>query len=396
MAVEKLPQQRSTFDAFNLYRFLAACAVTCFHFVDPERHLKTPHPHIDGLLQSGPVALPFFFLLSGYVLAHAYRNRAPRSRNDRAAFWRARFARLFPVYFLASVLFVPIAVEKYLIKAHEPHHFLTAGLLNLTMLQARTPNALSWNGPSWSLSVEMGFYAAFPLIYRTLIHMRAGRLVLLSFGLWSIQMILTGLHLGQVLPEALWHRWIQYNPIFWSPLFLGGIVLYLVTYPASLTCSGATRWVGALCSAVLFALLAGGNAGVRDLLASGASAPFFAMIIFASSGMRVRHLATARLWGSLGAASYGMYILQSPVWHFFETLWARSLKGPRSVEFGIFLPVHIAICLWLVNHVEQPAKEWLTGAHLSRTRRPDPFSATARGRDLSATRPDAANMQLER
>ena len=224
------------FPAFNGLRFIAAAAVVCVHYADTQDRLRATHPFLSNLIQSGPGALGFFFILSGFVLAHASQGRDIRPR----PFWRARFARLYPVYLLAFLLFLPVGLEKYLRLAHSPGTFLAAGVANLTLLQSWTPYALSWNGPSWSLSDEALFYALFPFLYAPIMRARPARLIVITGTTWIAELCLFAAHADQRIPEPVWHRWIQYNPIYWLPLFVLGIALYR-THRAWLECPGMAR-----------------------------------------------------------------------------------------------------------------------------------------------------------
>ncbi|HEY4304340.1 MAG TPA: hypothetical protein VGM82_07735 [Gemmatimonadaceae bacterium] len=55
-------------------------------------------------ISSGWLAVSLFFVLSEFFLAVNYGNRP---ETDRASFWVARFARVWPVYVLALLLSVP-------------------------------------------------------------------------------------------------------------------------------------------------------------------------------------------------------------------------------------------------------------------------------------------------
>ena len=77
-------------------RTLLAVNIMLFHFTPP--HMKYLYPVIDNSY----VFVGFFFLLSGFVLAYNY---ADRPALDKRQFWRARFARLYPIYLLSLLLF---------------------------------------------------------------------------------------------------------------------------------------------------------------------------------------------------------------------------------------------------------------------------------------------------
>jgi peptidoglycan/LPS O-acetylase OafA/YrhL len=108
----------------------------------------------------GFVGVGFFFLLSGFVLAFS-----ARTGSSDGAFYRRRFARIYPSHVVTWVLaFGVVAI------IGAPSTPFTAPL-TLLLLQAWVPVQtvfFGMNGPSWSLSAEIAFYAAFPAVHRLL------------------------------------------------------------------------------------------------------------------------------------------------------------------------------------------------------------------------------------
>src|ERR1700692_2558742 len=92
---ERPMQKSETFTALNGLRFLAALAVVIFHYAPRVDVYHQVPGFIRNLINEGPAAVSFFFILSGFVLAH--RHLYGNSRVQSApAFYRARFARLYP------------------------------------------------------------------------------------------------------------------------------------------------------------------------------------------------------------------------------------------------------------------------------------------------------------
>ncbi len=83
------PARKPPLPALTGIRTILALNIVFFHFTPP--YLGYFYPFI----QNGFVFVGFFFLLSGFVVAYNYADRAltlsPR------AFWLARFARLYLV-----------------------------------------------------------------------------------------------------------------------------------------------------------------------------------------------------------------------------------------------------------------------------------------------------------
>jgi len=161
------------FNALDLSRLLAACAVLFWHyqhfFVPPvsyqfhvDRSVVSPFYHqLAWLFDYGHVAVQYFWAVSGFVFAHVYLADA----GARGRFWLARVARLWPLHLLTLVLVALMQAAYNGINGTEfiyhqqsvKHFLLSLGLAHYWGWQGDQ----SFNGPSWSLSTEILAYAAF-------------------------------------------------------------------------------------------------------------------------------------------------------------------------------------------------------------------------------------------
>ena len=121
--------------------------------------LDVPGP-LRAILENGAFAMPFFFVLSGAMLAYSYRDLQLRGA-EVAGFYRARFARIFPVYvvvhLLALIWFTPET-------AGGTAKWIYVNVLSAFGIQALFPHAITLgpNSGTWSVSAELFFYALFP------------------------------------------------------------------------------------------------------------------------------------------------------------------------------------------------------------------------------------------
>lgn len=156
------------------------------------------------LFPYGWLAVDVFFILSGFVLAHAYADRV-KTWADCGRFLWARVRRLYPLYFLGLVLGAfsvlgPVAWQS-----------VALGVLCLpdfsgTVIQygadTRTGYLFPFNGPSWSLWCEMAVNVA----WGAMLVLRVPARYLLAAGLlaWGVLESLYGgwttgtAHLGLV------------------------------------------------------------------------------------------------------------------------------------------------------------------------------------------------------
>ena len=163
-------------------RYIAALTVVFFHYgitVFPANV-----PWLTPLLAAGPIAVSYFYVLSGFIMAIAYYRPDKQARPLNAKrYWWARFARIYPVYGLALLL---IMAAKYQSSGSDP---ITVAL-SLSMLQAWIPSyPLSLNAPGWSLSVEAFFYLCFPLLLLWVQRHHLSQLSIAAVVLWFVTQI---------------------------------------------------------------------------------------------------------------------------------------------------------------------------------------------------------------
>lgn len=142
-------------DSLTGLRALAAFAVFLVHF--QARLDGAPAATTALLFGAGAMGVTFFFALSGFVLTWSVKEG-----DSARSFWRRRFARIYPAYFVACLGGVAFAVLQH------DHGIVGAPLVTQFLLvQAWVPDPryfFAFNGVGWSLSCEAFFYALFPLL----------------------------------------------------------------------------------------------------------------------------------------------------------------------------------------------------------------------------------------
>lgn len=170
-------QLRRELGALTSLRWFAALAVFLFHLTQEVR-VGEPPASLRGLydfLAQGYVGVSFFFVLSGFILTYTYheRLRVPSLRSV-GRFYVARFARIYPVHLVTLLLAIPFMIQgpAYLrdgqlapvVASFVAQLLLVQSFVPLEIRSARAePFAFHFNGPAWSISTEMFFYALFPL-----------------------------------------------------------------------------------------------------------------------------------------------------------------------------------------------------------------------------------------
>ena len=130
---------------------------------------RTQEPFYQALrpfYDAGPAAVDLFFALSGFVFFWLYADAIAAKRVGAAKFANLRISRLYPLHFAmllavaAMQFFFFRATGKYFIyDANDWQHFLSS----LVMTQQWLPPTIvqSFDGPTWSVSVEALLYIVF-------------------------------------------------------------------------------------------------------------------------------------------------------------------------------------------------------------------------------------------
>ncbi len=347
-------------------RTILAINIVFFHFTPP--HMRYVYPFIDN----GFVFVGFFFLLSGYVLAYNYADRALTlsSRN----FWLARFARLYPIYLLALVLSFQMLRDEWLVRSHG--QFWLGILLTPVLLQGWNPMlATFWNTVGWTLSSELLLYAAFPWMIRVWATRATGlntvgRLIALFFGLWilglvphTLYFLLNPDHLALPITRysyGIWLRTLKYTPPAYICMFLAGITLGKLQ--ALLTITPRQRFLIALVSVALVGIFF--YTAVPHvpyiLLHGGLLLPLFALLTVGLSG--ASPVASVFAWRPLllvGETTFCLYMLHFNFinllrsWRVWERLHLAALDP--WVSYAAVLLVSLA-----AHHlVEKPARQFI-------------------------------------
>jgi len=120
--------------------------------------LMLPGP-LQAIMRGGYLAVPTFFVLSGFVLARTYAC-TPWNPVNVWKYLVGRFARVYPVYVLSLLIVLPFIVRA----KDQPKGWLVA--MHLTLMQGWFVGhyTVGWNTPAWTLSCELFFYLMFPLL----------------------------------------------------------------------------------------------------------------------------------------------------------------------------------------------------------------------------------------
>lgn len=334
--------RRPQLPALTGARFVAALVVVVYHLWRWDSwSAPTVVEHVVG---GSSVAVSFFFVLSGFVLAWSAQQDDGALRVSASTFWRGRLRRLAPTFWLAFVVALPTAVaiarRGGLAGAELGGAIGTDAVLSLSFLQAFAPgHELAINPPAWSLSAEMFFSLLFPLMAPPLFRLRAGKAIIALVGLWLLSFV-PGVVYVVVDPDGLQalglvadHRahavfldMLRYHPLLRLPEFLAGIVACRLFLDGR----RLPAWSAAVAVIVVMAVLALGLPS--PLVHNGLVLPAFIVMVLAlasssssSSSSSPSSSAGSRLWQRLGDSSYALYLLHVPLLYWVSGISMRRL-----------------------------------------------------------------------
>ena len=337
-------------------------------------------------LFEGRVAFVMFFVLSGYLLYRAFA-RAALGRSEpmwTLGYLARRAARIAPAYYVAlmgSLILMSLAGDgtpgrRLVDVAKLPLFFLFA--------QNYSPDTLlKLNAATWTLVVEVAFYAMLPVVGLIALRLRSpkrqaallGALVLAGLA-WNLADYLSG-----------WGPVAGHAPPSFLPYFACGMLVALaVEWSRIRGVALSGRQSAALSLAAAALLVSNGlwhaldrsvNGFAMEVFADLAAAVAFAAIIASlvlGTGAGLRWLAWRPLaW--IGTITFGLYL-----WHIPVIVWARGngLLPGGALSALVALPIAVALGAASWYLLERPFMN--RAARLRRTRPTEARSARSRSR----------------
>lgn len=353
---------KDVFHSIDLLRGLAALAVLIFHFKNfaggggdlsrkPEVFDRIQLLHwLHPIKENGALAVMLFWAISGFVFMNVYAGTRPGARH----FWVNRIARLYPLHLLTLLVIAAIqfaAMRRlghwFIFPANDLIHFIP----HLFFASAWDPSSPhSFNGPVWSVSVEVLIYAAFYLYARTV---RS-----------SVASVVAGLVIFAVLMKLL--------PSWQAPLcgcfFFGGMLSYAVfrLWPEDRRLLLLGLALAALILLGALSVLAGARIPLTFRLLPVA----MCLLVVAATSEVVAMRPMYRRTEFVGDITYSTYMWHSPIQMLF--LFGAGLgfwRVDAAFTDGFFVAYLALVCVlaWLsFRFIERPAQRWVRARGLGR------------------------------
>ena len=340
-------------------------AVVLFHFSGVS--------HVYPVVRNGGLGVEFFFVLSGFVMTHAYGDRL-RGWVAAKKFVIRRFGRLYPLHLAMLLAMVVLETVKLVIsilfdvQSGEPPfsgtNSLSALAANVFLLNGvGLTRQFTWNVPSWSISTEFVAYLLFMAI--CLMSFRAFRFISIMIMLAAaalklcyspadgaeLLICLFGFFLGTQV--NLFFRFVSERE-FTSPAWMEWLALIGIV-----TVFGLGTTLGPIAASLVFA---------------------FAVFVFAFESGKVSQKLVTTVPLHLGVISYSIYLVHFPIltaingsaralesllhWKLFglspddKLLLVGSSPWEMDLLLIIFVTIVLACATLTYRYIEDPCRNF--------------------------------------
>jgi peptidoglycan/LPS O-acetylase OafA/YrhL len=352
-------------------RGVASLTVVIFHLFeayaggDPQKQI----------INHGYLAVDFFFLLSGFVVAYAYDDRW--GRMSQWGFYKRRLVRLQPMIVIGSVIGAALFAFQHFsifpkVAGTSAWQVVAVMLIGFTMIPLpKSADIRGWdevyplNGPAWSLFYEYLANILYAVGLRRLSNRALGVFVALA-GLALLHLCVFGSRGDLIGGWALDAEGIRIGLTRAAFPFFAGVLLMRLGKRIQV------RHAFALCSLLLVAALAvpriGGTGqlwlnGVYEALCI---VLLFPLIVAIGAGEKAADGVSIRIARFFGDLSYPLYITHYPLIYIY-TGWVVDRKVPASegalVGAGVFVAA-VAIAYACLKLYDEPVRRRLAARFL--------------------------------
>jgi peptidoglycan/LPS O-acetylase OafA/YrhL len=325
-------------------RFGLALYLIFFHTIPAYKDLPV---WLYQSVSAGHISTSVFFILSGYVLAHAYLNRDGSLRISVRRFIATRILTVYPLHLVGfalaalvmwvqyrsygvvtAVADIPQAMAAYstepLLISLDASSIFSKALQHLSLLHAWNPFYQTFNIPSWSISTLAFFYVVFGLIGGTVLCLRRPFWVLIGLILVNLIAPLTLIAYSNYSTAAT--GFLHTNPLVRLPEFLTGIVLCRLLQDRGTVVLTQPQFLGLLgliTGLIAFIIALSNQYGPAGfyLVHNGVLLPLELMLVMLFAGVRhTRVVWLDDLANRLGNATLSLFILHLPLFYILTRL----------------------------------------------------------------------------
>jgi len=345
---------KSKLESVQVLRAIAALLVVVHHDVSIEAHYGRGQPLLTGFV--GGFGVDIFFVISGFVMFYVGANK-PAGLESAKRFMLARMARIVPLYWFYTLLFVGLALLFHtLFRTPDPIDLMR---VIKSLLFWPQHGALPLIHQGWTLHYEMLFYCLFslslflnrrriPILIAVLLCLVAAG-TLLHEGAHKVMVVATSpLLIEFILGMLIARLFVSPFIIPYSVAFLGGLVGFTVLFVLGPIC----HYESALWERFFMWGL-----------------PSAAIVLGATQMERSRSLSLPWL-AAVGDASYSLYLNHLFVLPVVGRLWNKFGIPSGIVFLGLALAACVLVAFISYRWIEVPLIRWATMPFGRRSTRP--------------------------
>ena len=358
----KRPEQ---FHILTSLRGILAVQIVAFHFsgfwlIEP----NVPRTEYGPIFSHIHVTVDMFFLLSGFIMAHVH-GKEFLTGFDRGIYRRylwLRIARIYPLHILVLAGF--LALEFLNVAIGDPNAFKDLDrtpqsvISNILLIHSWgiEPN-LTWNYPSWSISVEWSAYLLFPLFVWIFLKRSAIFAAASTVGIFAVMYWLWSLD-----PDLGLDRTYDWGVVRGLCSFAFGLVLYRFYQGVARHWEFNSSVMTVVGIAGFIFLPLAFYLDFHDLAIFALYGPF--IILFLMPENRLKGWLENKPLIFLGDISYALYMVHALVQRVFAKLvhmgWIKYEGFWTSVAFALFVElVAIIISIGVYYWFEKPTRRYV-------------------------------------
>jgi peptidoglycan/LPS O-acetylase OafA/YrhL len=339
-------------------------------------------------------AVDLFFLLSGFIFFWFYADKIADRKTPFGNFMCYRITRLYPVHLItliaiALIQYVMFSMNghTFIIQNNDTYHFLLNFLVIHSWGFEKTPALNGFNGPSWSVSVELLLYLLFFLISWRKLHRNKGLIVAMIVAGAVIQYVYS--MIGQGI-YSFFLGGLTYHIYAWMSekkqlrRIANGVTIAAIVLWAIVVSEYAFSYIRDFSMPLLKTVLPGKDEAFHTALFNLSRNTFFRTIISPITILTLALTETTRgglkiKWTLvLGNASYALYLLHFPLMVTFfimvDVLGISREVFHSPLTLLVFYAVLIPLSILTHYYFELPIQELFRKRLL---RKPAPVAVTA-------------------
>jgi peptidoglycan/LPS O-acetylase OafA/YrhL len=363
-----MTRSERSFVTLDGLRAVAAFFVITFHapaFFTPPGEASGSHAFFESYL-----AVDFFFALSGFVLCHAYGRRIGRDLT-RLDFLKSRLIRLYPLYALSFAFSSIVLLQRLAGGEIGASSAIKDILFGVAFLPAPSLTGgtflYPFNGPAWSLFAELIANLVFCFVAET---ETIGLFALVSLAGCALcsGVLLGALGFGDTADPGALNHGFRWNALGAGLLraaysFFAGVLVFRI-WSLRPPAVALPPWL--VTFVLILALAASPPARLQTAYDLIVTLVLFPVLLWAAASAASFGV-TARLFAFLGAASYGVYVLQAPFYDLTIAVFGRweaeIAKSPLA--FGlVFIAFLLGVATFVDRWLDRPIRAALTARFL--------------------------------